>query len=710
MAKISATLLALLATHACALGTEPTNATSTATAEEWLDSSQPSVLSAATAVLQAVVMTPSPFRISVSGADMASSAQRFQAAQASAAALLADNTLEWLLAQPNVADTVRDLLRTDNIRLEAREHITTPRQPSAANASRDEVAPHATNWTARAVEVRAAREPLWHVKDTSPQEKTGSSSRAAGIGPAINAPSTAFAILKDSAAASMRPRRLDEGSGDARCPPTTAHLQAASEHAQLDFTGGYHNNEHCQWDIQCDEAVALHFTAMDTESVYDFVSLYDGGDEDAPLLADLSGGETSTNTFAATAGEMLVVFDSDSTNVADGFEAEYWCVSRESVGCTDSSALNYSPAATADDGTCRWCDDVRLQAASEHAQLDFTGGYHNNEHCQWDIQCDEAVALHFTAMDTESDYDFVSLYDGGDEDAPLLADLSGGETSTNTFAATAGEMLVVFDSDNMNVADGFEAEYWCVSRESVGCTDSSALNYSPTATVDDGSCYGPGICPTSTTHLQAASEHAQLDFTGYYRINEHCEWNIQCDQAVALHFTTMDLTSKSDFVSLYDGDDENAPRLAHLNGWQTSADTFVAAAGEMLVVFTSGCCVPGDGFEAEYWCVSRESVGCTESSALNYSPTATVDDGSCRCGDDHCGDTAALLQAFIVEPTAQSAWDALHGWGTDNTDLCYWQGVSCTKNRVSGVDLGGRKSLKFEIGDSITKLQKLDTL
>ena len=85
MAKISATLLALLATHACALGTEPTNATSTPTAEEWLETSQPSVLSAATAVLQAVVMTPSPFRISVSGADASSSTQRFQAAQASAA-------------------------------------------------------------------------------------------------------------------------------------------------------------------------------------------------------------------------------------------------------------------------------------------------------------------------------------------------------------------------------------------------------------------------------------------------------------------------------------------------------------------------------------------------------------------------------------------------------------------------------------------------
>ena len=432
MAKISATLLALLATHACALGTEPTNATSTAIAEEWLEPSQPSVLSAATAVLRAVVMTPSPFRISVSGAD-ASSAQRFQAAQASAAALLADNTLEWLLAQPNVADTVRDLLRTDNTRLEAREHITTPRHPSAANTSWDDVAPHATNWTARATEVQATREPLRQKNGTSSQEKTGSSSRAAVIEPEVNSPSTASAISKDLAAASMRPRRLDEGSGDAPCPATTAHLQAASEHAQLDFTGGYRNNDHCEWDVQCDQAVALHFTAMDTESNFDFVSLYDGGDENAPRLAHLSGRGTSAGTFAAAAGEMLVVFTSDSSNVADGFEAEYWCVSRESVGCTDSSAINYSP-------------------------------------------------------------------------------------------------------------------------------------------------------------------------------------------------------------------------------------------------------------------------------------TATVDDGSCRCGDDHCGDTAALLQAFVVDPTAQGAWDALHGWGADRMDVCDWEGVSCTKDRVSGVDLSSKGSLKFEIVHSITKLRKLHTL
>eukprot|EP01044_Picomonas_judraskeda_P038979 COSAG03_NODE_18457_length_354_cov_1.231373_1_plen_100_part_01 len=99
---------------------------------------------------------------------------------------------------------------------------------------------------------------------------------------------------------------------------------------------------------------------------------------------------------------------------------------------------------------------------------------------------------------------------------------------------------MVFASDDSNVAGGFEAEYWCVSHESIGCTDTSAVNFSPSATMDDGSCYGPGICPWLTAHLQAASEHAQLDFTGGYRNNDHCRWDIQCDQAVAFRLTAID--------------------------------------------------------------------------------------------------------------------------------------------------------------------------
>eukprot|EP01043_Picozoa_sp_COSAG02_P020828 COSAG02_NODE_1037_length_15050_cov_93.060665_4_plen_1550_part_01 len=731
MAKTSATLLALLATHTYALGTEPTTAASTPTAEEWLEASQPSVLSAATAVLQAVVMTPSPFRISVSAADASSSAQRFQAAQASAAALLADNTLEWLLAQPNVADTVRDLLSTDSARLEARKFKTMPRHPSAANTSWDDVAPHATNWTARAAEVQATREPLSQKNGTSSQEKTGSSSRAAVIEPAVISPNTASAISKYSAAASMRPRRLDEGSGDAPCPATTAHLQAASEHAQLDFTGGYRNNDHCQWNVQCDEAVALRFTAMDTESDYDFVSLYDGGDENAPRLAHLSGRGTSAGTSAAAAGEMLVVFTSDRTNVADGFKAEYWCVSHESVGCTDSSALNYSPLATVDDGSCYEpgiCpgSTAHLQAASEHAQLDFTGGYRNNDHCQWAVQCDQTVALRFTSMDTELCCDLVWLYDGGDENAPRLALLSGDFTGARTFTAADGDMLVVFTSDKINVADGFTAEYWCVSHESVGCTDSSALNYSPLATVDDGSCQW---CVEGVVDLPVdVATRKQLSFSTGLANSAACKWMIQCNETAVMQFVHVSPQSRN-YISVYDGECEDAECIAHASGSSAIATPWLGHGGKMLISFDSGDGVESDGFKAEYWCVSHESVGCTDSSALNYSPLATVDDGSCQwCVEGvvdlpvdvatrkqlsfstglansaackwmiQCNETA-VMQFVHVSPQSRNYISVYDGESEDAECIAHASGSSAIATPWLGH--GGKMLISFDSGDGV---------
>ena len=268
-------------------------------------------------------------------------------------------------------------------------------------------------------------------------------------------------------------------------------------------------------------------------------------------------------------------------------------------------------------------------------------------------------------------------------------------------------MLISFDSDGGVKSDSFEAEYWCVSRESVGCTDSSAINYSPTATVDDGSCRW---CSEGVVDLPVdAATSKQLDFSTGSASSAACQWMIQCDEIAVMRLAHVH-TQSQNYISVYDGDSKDAQRIAQVSGSRANPDPLPAHEGKMLISFDSGSDVQSDSFEAEYWCVSRESVGCTDSSALNYSPAATVDDGSCLCGDDHCGDTAALLQAFVVDPTAQSVWDALHGWGADSTDLCDWQGVSCTKDRVSGVDLSGKGSLKFEIGDTITKLTKLDTL
>ena len=183
MTQLFAALLALLCTHACALGSLPLDdrhESSTTLAAEW-HLLEPSVLSATTAVLRAVVMTPAPSRIPAPRTDASSSAHRFQAAQASAAALLEDNTLEWLLAQSNVADTVRHLLSGDySATVEARDYDSKAQRPSAADVSRGHGASHTANWTARAAKVRA---PPRQMNATRAHEATGLSARAAALGP-----------------------------------------------------------------------------------------------------------------------------------------------------------------------------------------------------------------------------------------------------------------------------------------------------------------------------------------------------------------------------------------------------------------------------------------------------------------------------------------------------------------------------------------------
>ena len=103
---------------------------------------------------------------------------------------------------------------------------------------------------------------------------------------------------------------------------------------------------------------------------------------------------------------------------------------------------------------------------TEPTLLNFTGGYEAHAHCEFHIQCDAGlvVKLRLTAMDTEADRDFVSLYDGGTSSSPWLAQLSGSD-ATPDVGATGADLLLVFTSDNVTEADGFAAEYRCAAAD-----------------------------------------------------------------------------------------------------------------------------------------------------------------------------------------------------------------------------------------------------
>jgi hypothetical protein len=70
------------------------------------------------------------------------------------------------------------------------------------------------------------------------------------------------------------------------------------------------------------------------------------------------------------------------------------------------------------------------------------------------------VSLSFDFFYTESDYDFVYIYDGADEEAPLIAKLHGLYPSLPTgFTTTQRNMFVRFTSDDSVHNGGFSASF-----------------------------------------------------------------------------------------------------------------------------------------------------------------------------------------------------------------------------------------------------------
>ncbi len=209
----------------------------------------------------------------------------------------------------------------------------------------------------------------------------------------------------------------------------------------------YCNNLDCRWLIQPPQAkkVTLSFTAFDVEAassdgqtIFDAVEVYDGSTTSAPLLGRFSGSNIPP-AVTSSGGSMLIRFYSDFATSAQGWSANY--TSSQTVACSGSTTTLTATAGTFSDGS-------------------GTGLYANNTHCSWLIQPNgaEAVALTFTAFNTEVNKDGVIVYDGINSTAPVLARFSG--TTIPDFVVSTGKSLFVeFLTDASGRGEGWTAEF-----------------------------------------------------------------------------------------------------------------------------------------------------------------------------------------------------------------------------------------------------------
>ena len=302
-------------------------------------------------------------------------------------------------------------------------------------------------------------------------------------------------------------------------------------------------------------------------------------------------------TLTDDAGNVLATGDLDSAQQGDGTTqgADIVQIGVDScgLGCTDSTACNYDPDATLDDGSC-----------------DFA--------C---LGCTDPAACNYDATATTDDGSCTVNDDcgvcGGDNTS------CGGCTDP---AACNYDSAAIIDDGSCTINDQCGV---CGGDNTTceGCTDPAACNYDPAAIIDDGSCVLGGEdltvtiltdnYPAETTWSVTDGAGTVVASGGPYETaaTEYVEQ--VCIDAGCYTFTIND--SFGDGICCTYGTGVYT---------LTSNGIVLASGGEFASSELTEVCL-GSGF------------GCTDANACNFDPEATTDDGSCDFSCTGCTDPTA---------------------------------------------------------------------
>ena len=209
---------------------------------------------------------------------------------------------------------------------------------------------------------------------------------------------------------------------------------------------------------------------------------YDCGCEDVyePVCAlDFTTGEYETypNACEAECAGMFILVEGD-------------CDDQPVYGCTDPEALNYNPDATDDDGSCVGileCADgeetvlVTLHTSIWGAEISYILSDANGVVAEGEnFNDDDTAYASFCLSDSAGclQLEMIDSFGDGWNGATIEISIPEQDLSLGTFTLEYGNFQAI------SFGIGCET----VEVETEGCTDPTAFNYDPYATIDDGSC------------------------------------------------------------------------------------------------------------------------------------------------------------------------------------------------------------------------------
>jgi hypothetical protein len=209
------------------------------------------------------------------------------------------------------------------------------------------------------------------------------------------------------------------------------------------------------------------------------------GDDDDPDC--IGATSTSTVAFPSVAGETYYIYVTGWSTYSGTAELSIECTAPPT--CSGNTNLT-SCSGSVSDGS----------GANDYA---------GNLDCSWTINPSGAssVTLTFSSFGTETNYDYVKIYNGLNASAPLIGEFSG-YSIPGPVTANSGKMFIRFQTDNSVYAGGWTANYTCANNQFSINTDSIFFeaNGTPSNTFGISStCSWSSSAPPSWLTLNPAS-------------------------------------------------------------------------------------------------------------------------------------------------------------------------------------------------------------
>ena len=309
------------------------------------------------------------------------------------------------------------------------------------------------------------------------------------------------------------------------------------------------------------------------------------------------------------------IFDGVGTFTADG---EGDGTGGNACGCTDDSATNYDPSADYDDGSC----EFGVSGCTDETACNYDStATEDDGSCAVEDECGEC---------------------GGDGIAEGACDCDG--NVLDALGVCGGSCTADVNDNGI-----------CDDAENLGCMDSTACNYDPDATQDDGSCavedecgecggdgIAEGACDCDGNVPDACGNCGETGILG-------CGITQACNFDPAASCFDNDLCEFESCAGCLDEDACNYDGDAIFPG--------LCEYPEIAYQDCDGNCLPEFDANENGICDPEEVPGCMDENAVNFNPEANVDNGTCLIINVGCGNPAACNYDPLVTVNAAGLCD-----------------------------------------------------